>query len=431
MLIRMIYISVHKKNTFSFLFSLVFLKLILAFSYSYIISDSFNYSGFNYEFYYGRYLVGWVLYLACFPLLNSILNKVSDYYYLMALMFVVAPLIILYESDLSRSLAPVIAMILSLYTTFIFSNYLPISFKRIARIKGGMKISILLCVFFVLLLVVIYLKTGVKINFNFSKVYDFRIENALASAQGIYSYTNNWTYKVFNMFLFALALHYKKYSVALLVLVVQVYFFGASSHKSVLFYPLLVISSWLYFTRTRKLSIIPYIISVLLIVTVLAKVIYGDLLLSSFISRRTFFVPANLTFIYFDFFANNSFIYWSNSVLSSIFQYPYIESIPKVIGNHMGLPDMSANNGYLSTGYAHGGFVGVAFYSILIGFILKFLDDIVSNTIPVWLAVSFSIIPLRNLLVASDLFTVLLTHGLIVALFLIYMSSSEIREKGE
>jgi hypothetical protein len=219
----------------------------------------------------------------------------------------------------------------------------------------------------------------------------------------------------------ALSLLYRRYFLFLVFFLVQIYFFSASTHKSVLFFPFLLVGVWFYFRKTSSLVILPVMFSSVIIVTLFSYLMLDDLWLSSLFSRRVFYVPANLTFVYFDFFSDNPNIFWSNSVLSSFLTYPYDLSLTHVVGRYLGSEEMGANNGFIASGYAHAGIFGVFIYSIIVGIILRFLNDITYKTMPVWLAVALTIVPLRSLLISSDLFTVMLTHGFIVAIILVYL----------
>ena len=111
--------------------------------------------------------------------------------------------------------------------------------------------------------------------------------------------------------------------------------------------------------------------------------------------------------------------------MSSFSNYPYGEvSMSKLIGNYMGT-EASANNGFISSGYAHAGIFGIYIYSIIIGFILRLLNDITYNLLPLWFAIALCLQALRSLVMSSDLFAVMLTHGLIIVIIIIFFVRSK------
>ena len=95
-----------------------------------------------------------------------------------------------------------------------------------------------------------------------------------------------------------------------------------------------------------------------------------------------------------------------------------------VIGRYLGNEQSGANNGFISSGFAHAGIFGVFFYSLIVGLTLRMINDITFNKLPLWLALSLCVVPLRALLISSDLFTTFLTHGFIAALLLMILVRS-------
>jgi hypothetical protein len=348
------------------------------------------------------------------------LRNVTDYFFLTAVLGVVAPLAVLYGLDAERPGFPVLVVSICFFVIHFFVNIKFFSFGGLPFIRSGRAVGISISLFFVGFLVIWYFISGVSFNLDFSKVYEFRAENADLSSGGILAYTNNWTYQVFNVFLMALALFYRRFVLFLLFVLIQVYFFAASTHKTVLFLPLLVFGIWFYFRRYSSLVVVPAVISLIVVFSLVSYLFFGDVWLSSLFSRRVFFVPAKLTFVYFDFFSNNPNVYWSNSVLSWLLPYPYDLSMTHVVGRYVGRDGMGANNGFIASGFAHAGLFGVILYVVLTGLVLRFLNDVTKGTMPLWLAVSLCVVPMRALLISSDLLTVMLTHGFLVAIILIY-----------
>ncbi|SPP31947.1 hypothetical protein ARAF_1615 [Arsenophonus endosymbiont of Aleurodicus floccissimus] len=80
------------------------------------------------------------------------------------------------------------------------------------------------------------------------------------------------------------------------------------------------------------------------------------------------------------------------------------------------------NNGFIASGYAHFGLVGIMIYAVILGFILKILDYVTTRGVSVWFVLCVVVVPLRDALISSDLLTTLLTHGLFVALILLFLS---------
>ena len=112
--------------------------------------------------------------------------------------------------------------------------------------------------------------------------------------------------------------------------------------------------------------------------------------------RRAFFVPAGVTYEWFEFFSVNSHVYWSDRVLSSFIQYPYNQSIPKTVGEYMYSPDLAANSGFIGSGFAHGGLIGVAIYALLLDFIIRIFNQLSRDGVPIWFSLAITAGPIRT-----------------------------------
>ena len=412
------------KNLYKFIFCICLFRLLLEFSYVNVMSTVFAYDGYTLDFNRVNYIFSWVFYLITLLFVEDRMAKVSDFFFITALLSVVAPITVIYGYDSSRDLVAVLTLIFSLFFVKFITTFKFISFKKLAIVKNGISIVVIISLIFVFFLVIWYFFSGVNLNLNFNKVYDFRADNYELAGTGILSYTNNWTYQIFNITLFAIALLHKKYFFAFFIVVIQTYFFAASAHKIVFFLPFLVLSVWYYFRQTNSLVALPLSFSLILILALIYFYYSEVLFIPSLIIRRIFFVPANLAFAYFEFFSFNPKVFWSNGILSSFLSYPYDLSLTHMIGRFIGYDGMGANNGYVASGFAHAGYFGVLFYSIILGLLLKLIDDMTYNKLPLWFSIAISIGPLRTVLINSDLFTTMLTHGLFISLIIIFLSRS-------
>jgi hypothetical protein len=129
------------------------------------------------------------------------------------------------------------------------------------------------------------------------------------------------------------------------------------------------------------------------------------------------FVPAQLTSVYLEFFAVNPFIRLSDSVLRGVLTYPYAVSVPHLIGGAIGQPDMGANNGLISDGFANFGLVGGLVWAALLGILIRLLraaTRLREHRPEAWAVV----VTWPVVLLSSAFVTSLLTHGLLLGLLL-------------
>lgn len=400
---------------------LLFFRFLLDISYIIFVSPYFQYMGFNYDFNKYNYFFSWLFTLISIFLVKEEIKKPSDYFFMTAVIAVLIPLTS-FVGLANKDLFPLLISIISVFFIYISLNtnvVKPFFFKKF---DNGQKIAFFVSIIFISILVFWYIISGAikYINFDFTKVYEYRSKSADLAAIGPMAYINGWVYNVFIVYYLSYCLLNKKYYLFFLGFLIQIFFYGVSGHKSVFFTPIIVLGIWWYFKRYNSLLFM-IIFFIILIVLSLFTLYLGNIEFSSMFIRRLFFVPAKLFYDYIDFFSQNPKVYWSNSILSFFFDYPYNDKFSIIIGeaNESG---SNANNGYLSSGFANWGYWGIFLYSTIISFILRNIDFYAKSGLPLWFVLALVIVPLRAFLVSSDLFTTILTHGLLVAMLLLILS---------
>ena len=411
------------KDYIVFFISLVAFKFTLEYSYYFILSNVFSSVGYILDINITRYLFSWLLYILSFLLLKPRFNYVKDYFFLTAVLGVIAPLLVLWGLDYNRADFPVLINFLAIFLIyfsyiFFFNNR---GFK-LPLVKNGKSISIISSVILIIFLLIWYPISGARYNISFANVYDYRGANAELSAFGFFAYLTTWIYKVFAVFLLAYSLLKKRYFFSIFLFITFILFYMANTHKSVFFTPFLVLSFWYYFNRYNNLYVVPFGFSILILSSIISYYFLDDIWMTALFPNRVFEIPAHLTFKYFEFFQNNNFLLFSNSFLKNFIEYPYNRDLANLISNYNGDPDSAANNGFISSAYAQGGVTVVFSYSIIIGFILSVIDKMVKKKeIKAWFALVILMVPLRDFLISIDFLTTLLTGGMIWGLILIYM----------
>ena len=410
-----------KKDQVLFLVSVVFFRVLLDFVYTFCLHPMYydSFLSFNVDFEVRRYIFSWLLFVPCLFLIDYKFRRYNDFIFLYAVLVLVTPLTSVYGLDVGKSFIPVVVTIVSILIIYAIAHVNVVISKKIVIVPHGITIIVLLFSLSIVYLVFWGIMSGAITNFNlkFNKVYEFRSANSVMLDVGYLAYLNIWTYKFFTIFLLVFALFKKKYLYVLPIIAVQVYFYGITAHKAVLFYPFLPIVIWLMFRKNDKLILLPLFFSFIAFSSFLIYVVFGYGLPAAMFVRRFFYVPARLTFEWFSFFSKNPHTYWSDRVLSFIFEYPYDLSIPHVVGKYLLSAELGANNGFISSGYAHAGFCGVFIYTVLFGMIIKFINTVgKKGTIPLWFLAAITLGPVEAALTSSDLLTVVLSHGLFMVL---------------
>jgi hypothetical protein len=92
-------------------------------------------------------------------------------------------------------------------------------------------------------------------------------------------------------------------------------------------------------------------------------------------------------------------------------------------------PLENVDTGFLGTGYMQFGSIGMLVYSLIVGALLWLGDALTVGRVPAWMGAAILIGPFFSLFNDSDLPTSLLTHGLAIALLLLFVYG-QLRARG-
>ena len=411
------------ENLKFYLYNYLFL-FSLYLSYKYFVSIVFGYMGYIYDPSFSKGLLSILIFSFFLFLTNPKFNKVSSFVKYFYLIFIFGPVLVYFAL---ANLSYKTVMIVTLMTTLIFifnSLNLKIHIRFLKFDKNILYLTIFLIVILTLLLS--YSK-GLFYYFNLDESITGLVREQKAVSQAGMSYIISYCSIVLMPTLLTYSLLKKNYFLSILFVIIAIIFFGLTSMKSFFLYPFMILSIYFFFSKKNDLNVIPFYLSILLIFFLSIYLIFDNILFAGLINRRVFFVPPFLTFVYYDFFSSNPFIYWSsNKFISNFISYPYDYDYPNLIGRFLGNDKSHANNSFISTGYMHAGILGIILYSFLFSIILKLIDSISeNNSHPLWLNISFVIIPLQILITSSDLTTSLLSGGLALSIILLYLASSK------
>ncbi|MCF8012716.1 MAG: hypothetical protein K9L56_15725 [Clostridiales bacterium] len=403
----------------------VFFRLSLEFGYRVYVHPIHGYSGFPWEPSIIKYIESWLILGFLVAFAPSKLSKPSDFFINVLLFGLMIPLLSFYNlADQSRQHLYIVILGYALVDVFRSGR----SF-RFPVLREGRIIAFLFVGAGVVGVSTWFVASGgiSFFNLDLTEVYQYRRSASAVIHAGPMGYINTWAWKVFGPALLAIALWKKKYWMAIFVIGIHVFWFGVSAHKSVLFYPLLVVCIWFWFTRSNALGIVPLGSMIVVLLSLLIFYLADYNLPASLFVRRVFYVIANNTFDYYEFFSNNPLVWWSNSSVSlGLLDYPYDIGAAELIGKWRGSGG-HINNTFLSTGYMHAGVLGIFMYGILAGLLFRLIDSFATKGVPVWVVLAVLVVPSRSMLLSADLPTSLLTHGIgvgIIILFLVRKSAA-------
>jgi hypothetical protein len=198
-----------------------------------------------------------------------------------------------------------------------------------------------------------------------------------------------------------------------------IYLFVISGNKAVYFTSIITI--FFYFFGVRFLDKLSYFMIALLLSFPLIYI--GDYLLNDYLLRgtlimRPFFFPALLNYCYFDYFKDLPLYFSENHLFSSIFTSPLETKSAILISNvYFQTDDMYANNGLISDGYMNLGYVGVFILSIVFSVLFMFFNSLKIN--PSYFGIFLILV---FFFLSAPVFTVVVTGGVWILLFLMYIS---------
>lgn len=295
-------------------------------------------------------------------------------------------------------------------------------------------ISIILFSLSFVILISIFLFVGSsRFNLDFSKVYDFRREVA-SELPGIFGYINSACTKIIIPFGLVFSVINRRWFMVFLFIMMSILFFGFTQHKAPFFTPFLVL--FVYFLAKYSKLNTYFILSGIFILMVgcfdfwlISSTSSSEFSgwFSSLLIRRVLLLPSYLNYIYIDYFSNANFYYWSaSSVTFGLVDSQYNVDPAILIGyEHFGRDGVSANAGWIGSGFANAGFIGVFIYSSIIGCVFSILDAY-SRIVQPRIVKALFLWPISTIASSTDLITSFVTHGLLYGLFILVIMKPDV-----
>ncbi|WP_143131205.1 hypothetical protein [Noviherbaspirillum humi] len=356
-------------------------------------------------------------------------KKPSTLFFQLTMVFILIPMMVLFYAEGKSWEYPA-----QVVTAFVFSVGL-LRFIKIDRPRSFF-LSMDALQRLLLFMVLIYLGSifamggAAYLNFDLSKVYDFRTD-AADNLPGIFGYISPPMGKVVVPIGLVLSLLYRKYVFASLYVIFGFLIFGLTANKAPLFNPFLVL--FIYLISSSKSLTIKFNLGILLVILLSI----GDFWLAfnlensdglfgwlgTLMLARMFFLPPEINYMYHEFFSSHDWVLFSDSKITlGLLRYPYPLDAPHMIGRYYFNSDLTgANTGWIGSGYMHAGFAGMLLYAAMTAVIFKYVDSCArkAGDRGVELVTAATVIPIFSLITSSDLPTTFLTHGLWANMILI------------
>lgn len=415
-----------KKISLFTLIILFVLKGLLEYNYFSFVHPYFEYSGFYLETSIVKMVESYILAFLVFIMLIKYIeinNSPSKIIIYILTIFLFIPLTSLFWLQ-NHSRIYMYTITFSLILIILLVTLTPkIKSARLAQGKLLFFILVIISTISVYSLVIFQGGLG-RINFNLLEVYGVR-EEFVSNNSKILGYMLPWQAHVINMIVIAVSLHKKRYLTTIIFLFLQLLLFSMTNFKSFLFSPFILLFFNL-FSRTILKNYLLFIISLgstllTLLVMTITKV-SDSILWSSMFIRRLYFVPSDLHNIYFNFFEKKEKYGLSHSILEPFINNPYELNPVRLIAKEYYGREFGPNVGFFGDAYLNFGLFGIILFSIILALLLKVIDS-VSTSVPTFLSISILTIPAMSL-VNSAFFTSLLTHGILIAIMMLWLTNN-------
>ena len=399
---------------FYFAFSIIYF-FILCCSYIYLREAYFTQSTFNFSIFKLLHVI--TIFISFISFLPYKIKRISDLFISIIFFNIISPLLIVFAFDIRYDWEYIYSVLTTFLLIIFFRGYGSFSFLPVFKID---KRNIILILEILSIFGLIYLSIDIgfnSFNLNPKLVYNFRSTEFTLLGNYILSWLSRITIPIIACFSY----QKKNYINLIICTLALIFIYGISSEKSILLLPLFGILVSIYFDKFKNLSIIPIVISTVILLSFFLFIIFGFNYLPSMVIRRSVFVPAEMILHYLKFFDYNQFTYWSQNLIGNLFStYPYEISPGELINKIIFAKDFGSSNvSFFGTAFMHAGIIGSIVYGIIMGFIFRFIDYFSSGNKNFLLITASAIVPLIVIITSSDLPTGILTHGLFLSLILI------------
>ena len=408
-------------------------RLVLDHIYLNIIVPLYEYMGFGYNDNIEYKLLSWILFMALLiPTLNIQKRETNRFGNIMleTVIFInLIPFTSLVNAGIISDLCIILeTLIFSLIFMFDAITYRQKLRHKLIIIKNINSNKIAYIIGFLFSLVVIYISyvyTGFRLNFDLNLVYDLRKEASSYNLSAVLSYMYSMS-NIVCCILLAFSVKKGKVLLSSFFLMVQLLSFGIAGLKSYLVLTFAMVGLGLFYNKNFYqlwALTLSFGVNIIIVIGIISFYLYNRIDIISLFVRRACLLPCLITNAYVDFFSSNTPDYFRSSFLRHFgLQSPYGD-ISRLIGEMYFYSGNSANNGFLSDAIANLGYLGVLVYPCILILLFRLFDYCTNddNEYIVLVLALFS----ANSIINSFIFTVILTHGLIISMALLLLLKLE------
>ena len=364
-----------KAYIYFLLIALVY-KLALEMGFWYLLQEAYkNTSTYRFEFSFYKFIYGLLWIMILFALIRHNERKPSTFFLQFQYMIAIIPITVIFAfSDEKIFYYTVVCLAFALAEVLVFVS----KDVQLPQINIASKV---LVIAFCLITCVVYV--------------DMIIENGMFSLEALNIYIVYEIRKEFELNKYVWYLFYWQYTIITPFFIIREY--KRKRFFSMAFFCILQLIAYLYSAQKALLFIIPLVIGMCIIsnwkkieIFLFAGLSIGTVMVTigsacseiiyriyDLFVRRVLILPANLKFVYYDFFSQNPKIGLAGTLWGKFLELvsPYEEKIGVIISTvYFDKPEMNSNTGFLAEGYYRFGILGIFLALILFAFVLIVLD---------------------------------------------------------
>ncbi len=364
--------------------SSVLLCVVLNYSYAEIESHSFSHLGLIYNPpAVGYVLLGYLLAIAPAFWMPITLERPSQIVLWWLYVAIVIPSMFLPFHILSLPSHETALLPLSYFGCFLL---ICVSVRYMPEIKppsfhlNSDALCMWLAFFVIVMCVVISTKEGFHVSLSLEDVYTRRLESRDSVVGGsLRSYALAGLRWSIAPILIAQGIIRKKPLWMAAGVLGAIYSFSFSGEKMTIFLPFYLLGLSLLVVRFRRHFGMMYLLgfTAVILMGIYEHYCMNSEYISLHISRRQLFSPALLNVYYYDFFSQHGFTWFADSLLQWFIDSPYeLRPGPLIGSTYFGNAENNCVANFWAVGFSEIGFAGMVFYSLILAFLLKFLDTL-------------------------------------------------------
>lgn len=418
-------------------FGAILFRVLLDLTYITTVSHQYSYAGLYLNPNGFKYILSWFYYIFLFFIFPKKEKRLVDFFLHLEFIVIVAPMLSYYGLT-DQSTIYMSGVMLAIVLQVIVLK--PRGKRKVGIHFPGVApyVTVFSVLLIVLTIIILLLWNGFSglDAFNFKFLYSMR-ENA--TYPPLIPYFIKWITFALMPFFLSRSLLQKNYIASILLVFLTFIFYMVVGNKFIYLSLLVVIGVYILSRseHTVKLLYLVFAFLLLLSMVIYRLEIFGDnkgglgSLINSLFGIRFLFIPAQNKFLYYDFFSRYPKVFLGDGKVGSLMGigYPYKGALGQLVfalqsgGRFL---ESNSTTGYFGDGYAQFGLVGVFLFSVLLAYIIKFIDACVhaKETNLFILALSMQVIVLGD----AALLTTLLTNGLLI-IILFAMVYSRPKEK--